>query len=115
MRYRLDPRFVEAYYELAQADLAQHDWSAAYASLEKAIDLDPRALDARLDRGRLYLAARQFGNAEAEANYILKQQPRRRWRLPTPWRGTDRRAESDNALAAFAKLTSYGRMTPMLI
>ena len=35
---RLDPRFVDAYYQLAQADLAQHDWNAAYESLEKAIE-----------------------------------------------------------------------------
>ena len=52
---RIDPRFVDAYYQLAQADLAQREWSAAYASLEKAVDLDPGRLDARLDRGRLYL------------------------------------------------------------
>jgi Tfp pilus assembly protein PilF len=50
---RIDPRFVDAYYQLAQADLAQHNWNAAYASLEKAIDLDPTRLDVRLDRGRL--------------------------------------------------------------
>src|SRR5580658_10593087 len=72
---RIDPRFVDAYYQLAQADLAQHDWNGAYASLQKAIELDPTRLDARLDRGHLYLAAREFGNAETEANYILKQQP----------------------------------------
>src|SRR5580658_5136376 len=72
---RLDPRFVDAYYQLAQADLAQHDWDAAYTSLEKAIELDPGRLDARLDRGRLYLAARQFDRAEDEANDILKHEP----------------------------------------
>src|SRR5271163_1641792 len=70
---RLDPRFVDAYYELAQATLAQHDWKTAYVSLEKAIDLDPSRLDARLDRGRLYLAARQFDKSEEEANFVLKQ------------------------------------------
>src|SRR5450755_412748 len=32
---RLDPRFVDAYYQLAQAYLAQRDWQKAYASLEK--------------------------------------------------------------------------------
>src|SRR5580658_3007871 len=72
---RIDPRLVDAYYQLAQADLAQHDWNGAYASLQEAIELDPTRLDARLDRGHLYLAAREFGNAETEANYILKQQP----------------------------------------
>jgi tetratricopeptide (TPR) repeat protein len=70
---RLDPRFVEAYYELAQADLAQHDWSSAYGYLEKTIELDPSRLDARLDRGRLYLAARQFDKAEDEANFVITQ------------------------------------------
>src|ERR1700747_3011645 len=70
---RLDPRFAEAYYQLAQADLARHDWSAAYEYLEKAIELDPGRLDARLDRGRLFLAAREFDKAEDEANFILKQ------------------------------------------
>ena len=46
---RIDPRFVDAYYQLAQASLAQHDWKAAYDSLQKAINLDPTRLDARLD------------------------------------------------------------------
>src|SRR6202035_2672811 len=55
---RLDPRFVDAYYELAQANLARHDWNAAYAALEKTIELNPNRLDARLGRGRIYLAAR---------------------------------------------------------
>src|SRR5437660_7854365 len=49
---KLDPRFVDGYYQLAQADLAQHDWRAAYDSLQKAIELDPNRRDARLDRGR---------------------------------------------------------------
>jgi Tfp pilus assembly protein PilF len=62
---RLDPRFVDAYYQLAQADLAQREWGAAYASLEKAVDLDASRLDVRLDRGRLYLASREFDKAEA--------------------------------------------------
>src|SRR6202050_3230575 len=73
---RLDPSFVEAYYQLARADLAQHDGRAAYAALEKAIALDPKRLDARLDRGRLYLSARQFDKAEDEAVFILKQDPK---------------------------------------
>src|SRR6202163_2532165 len=73
---RLDPRFVDAYYQLAQADLAQRDWKAAYVSLEKAIELDPGRLDARLDRGRLYLAAREFDKAEEEANSILQLEPK---------------------------------------
>jgi tetratricopeptide (TPR) repeat protein len=73
---RLDPRFVDAYYQLAQADLAQRDWQGAYASLAKAIELDPGRMDARLDRGRLYLSARDFDKAVEEANSILKGEPK---------------------------------------
>src|ERR1700692_4279835 len=72
---RLDPRFVDAYYQLAQADLAQRDWRGGYTSLEKAIEIDPGRVDARLDRGRLYLAARQFDNAAQEANAVLAKEP----------------------------------------
>jgi Tfp pilus assembly protein PilF len=72
---RLDPRSVEAYYQLAQADLARNDWGGAYVSLEKAIALDPGRLDARLDLGRLYIASRNFTAAEVEANNILKLEP----------------------------------------
>lgn len=72
---RVDPRFVDAFYQLAQAELAQHNWHSAYVSLERTIALDPTRLDAQLDRGRLYLAARQFNNAEDDAQFILKRQP----------------------------------------
>src|ERR1700694_5358703 len=72
---RLDPRFVDAYYQLAQADVAQRDWQGAFASLQKAIELDPGRLDARLDRGRLYFAARQFDKSEEEAKSVLQKEP----------------------------------------
>jgi tetratricopeptide (TPR) repeat protein len=103
---RLDPRFVDAYYQLAQADLAQHDWSSAYASLEKAIELDPTRLDARLDRGRLYLAARQFDNAEEEANFILKQQPNEVGAYQLLGAALIGEQKPDKALAAFTKVTA---------
>jgi len=100
---RIDPRFVDAYYQLAQASLAQHNWNAAYESLEKAIALDPTRLDARLDRGRLYLAARQFGDAEADANYILKQQPSDVGAYQLLGVALNGEQKPDQALAAFAK------------
>lgn len=102
---RLDPRFVDAYYQLAQADMAQQDWSAAYASLENAIGLDPTRLDARLDRGRLYLAARQFDNAEDEASFILKQQPNDVGAYQLLGAALIGQQKPDKALAAFAKVT----------
>src|ERR1700721_3512986 len=38
---RLDPRFVDAYYQLAQADLAPRDWRRADTALEKPSGLAP--------------------------------------------------------------------------
>jgi tetratricopeptide (TPR) repeat protein len=73
---RLDPRFADAYYQLAQAELAQQNWTGAYKDLQKAIELDPAQLDARLTRGRLFLAARQFDKAEEDANAVVLQDPR---------------------------------------
>jgi len=102
---RQDPRFVEAYYQLAQADLAQRDWSAAYASLKKAIDLDPSRLDVRLERGRLYLASREFDKAEDEAILILKRESSNIGAyqlLGTALMGAHK---PDEALAAFSKVT----------
>jgi tetratricopeptide (TPR) repeat protein len=73
---RLDPRSADAYYQLAQAELAQQHWDGAYGDLEKTIELDPSRLDARLARGRLYLAARQYDRAEEDANAVLQQDPK---------------------------------------
>jgi len=102
---RLDHRFVEAFYQLAHADMALNDWSAAYATLAKTIDLDPTRLDVRLDRGRLYLAAREFNQAEDEATFILKQEPKDVGAYSTPRCRINRPAKPDLALAAFSKLT----------
>src|ERR1700730_14800385 len=102
---RLDPRFVDAYYQLAQADLAQHDWREAYVSLQKAIELDPGRLDARLDRGRLYLAARQFKDAEDEANFILQRQPNDVGAYQLLGAALIREQKPDKSLAAFGKVT----------
>jgi tetratricopeptide (TPR) repeat protein len=102
---RLDPRFVDAYYQLAQANLARHDWTAAYAALEKTIELNPSRLDARLDRGRIYLAARQFNDADDEANFILRQDPRDVSAYQLLGAALIGEQKPDEALAAFAKVT----------
>src|SRR3974390_1266070 len=102
---RIDPRFVDAYYQLAQADLAQHNWRAAYASLEKATELDPNRLDVRLDRGRLYLAARDFTNAEVEASAILKHEPNNVAARQLRGAALVGQQKSDEALVEFSKLT----------
>src|SRR6202158_4883189 len=42
---KLDPRFAEAYYQLAQAELSLQQWSAAVAALQEPINPDPQRVD----------------------------------------------------------------------
>ncbi len=108
---KLDPRFVDAYYQLAQAELAQRNGSAAYGALEKAIELDPNRLDARLDRGRIYLAARDFEGpgggfkkAEEEANFVISQDPKNVGAYQLLGAALISQQKSEAALAAFSKI-----------
>jgi tetratricopeptide (TPR) repeat protein len=102
---RLDPRFVDAYYQLAQADLAQREWQGAYASLSKAIELDPGRLDARLDLGRLYFAARQFDRANEEAISVLREEPDNIGARQLLGAALIGQQKPDEALESFTKVT----------
>jgi tetratricopeptide (TPR) repeat protein len=72
---KLDPRFAEAYYQLAQADISLHQWNPAFTALQQTIELDAQRLDAHLDVARFYLAARDYEKAEKEASLILGKDP----------------------------------------
>lgn len=80
---KIDPRSVDAYYQLAQADLAQHDFAGAYSSLEeaenqtdtalrqyqKAVDLQPNSAPLETMVGNLYL---HRGDLETARLYYQK-------------------------------------------
>jgi tetratricopeptide (TPR) repeat protein len=106
---RQDPRFADGYYQLAQAHLAEHDWRAAFLSLQRAIELDPTDLDARLDRGRLLLDAHQFTKAEDDANYILEKQPDDRGAYQLLGAALIEEERPDKALAALGKLAALNQ------
>lgn len=72
---KIDPRYVDAYIKLAQADEALHDGNSAYAALEKAVEVDPNREDSRFERAKLMLAARLFPKAEDDATFVLKLDP----------------------------------------
>jgi len=102
---RLDPRSVDAYYQLAHVDLALHDWNSAYASLDKTIELDPSHLDARLDRGRLYLAALAFDRAEDDANFVLSKESMDVGAYQLLGAAMIGERKPDQAIAAFSQVT----------
>jgi tetratricopeptide (TPR) repeat protein len=85
-----DPKYVDAYYQLATADLAQaekdqfmgkedlahSEGQAAYGALTQAISVDPNRVDVRIERAKLLSFARDdkdLAEATSDANYILKE------------------------------------------
>ena len=100
---RVDPNYGEAYYQLSQAAKAKRDWQVAYSSLEKVLELDPGRLDARLERGRLYLSARQFDKAEEDANAVLEKDPKNAAGYQLLGAAFIAQQKPEKALEAFAK------------
>jgi len=101
---KIDLRFVDAYYQLAQADLAQHDLRGAYASLARVIELDPNRIDARLDRGRIYLAGREPKKAEDDANFVLAHDAKNAAAYQLLGAALVAQQKNEQALASFSKV-----------
>jgi tetratricopeptide (TPR) repeat protein len=72
---RLDQRDVDAMSGLAHAEMALSSWNDAYAVLQQASVVAPNRMDVHLDLGRIYLIAKDYTNAEQEAELVLKNQP----------------------------------------
>jgi cellulose synthase operon protein C len=72
---QLDPRFAEAHFKLAKADIGLMNWDSALAELRKAVDLQPSNIPAQLELGKLYLAAHQYGDGEQAALVVLEKEP----------------------------------------
>lgn len=78
---KVDPKYVEGYYQLAQADLGNRDAAGAFKALGQAISLDPNRLDARLDRSEILFVAgandpKNYDAAIEDVDYVLKQDPK---------------------------------------
>lgn len=52
---QLDPRYVDALFNLAHADIALARWGDAYSALQQASALAPERLDVHLELGRILL------------------------------------------------------------
>lgn len=72
---KVDPRFVEAYYQLGMSNVALHDWNGAFRALEEAQTLDEGRSDVKLELGQLYLASNNADLARAAANSLLQANP----------------------------------------
>ncbi|MCG8551365.1 MAG: tetratricopeptide repeat protein [Desulfobacterales bacterium] len=72
---QIDPDFAQAYHFLGKAELRSKKPKAAFGALAKAVKLDPENTGARLDLGRLLLAANALDRAEEQIDAVLKNAP----------------------------------------
>ncbi len=72
---KADPEFAEAYLLLAKVSVAAQDWRGAFANFNRAAELNPNLVEARLGRGQIYLLSRQPDQAETEAQAVLELEP----------------------------------------
>src|SRR5208283_2926853 len=72
---QLDPRFVEAHYQLAQTYLKLQDYNHAYAELLRTVDLAPDHYPAQLDLANLLISAHDLNQASAHLDVLRAKQP----------------------------------------
>ena len=72
----LDPRFGEARLKLGNALIANGDTVGAYREYIRAADLLPGDAQAQMRAGQMHLLARQFPEARARAEALLKIDPK---------------------------------------
>lgn len=106
---KIDPKYAEAYYQLAKASEAQGDLKTAYGALNQAMSVDPSRSDIRLAHGAFLLAIRNpqyYSDATSDAEFVLKEDPKNMdaHRLLAMIYGTENKY--DQALQEFAKVAT---------
>ena len=74
---QIDPKFAEAHYQLAEADMKLSKNSEAFKEMSQVVELDPNHLKARVAVGGMYVASGHnfYGNAEEQARYVIDHDP----------------------------------------
>ena len=72
---QIDNSYEDAHYRLAQCYLRQGIWRGAYQELTKSTELKPDDEKAQIGLGNLLLSSKQFKDAQAHAEEVLKRDP----------------------------------------
>ena len=72
---QIDLDYAEAYYYLGLTELKDGNPRPAYGALSKAVELDPGLMEAQLELGKLFNAARAPEQALEKADLILGKDP----------------------------------------
>ena len=102
---QVDPRSVDAFFQLALANEALRQWNDAFTALRLAQEAGPQRLDVRNELAKLYLAAGKDQEAEDEVSFVLQKDPGNA--VANQLKGTIAIAQRDydNAVAPFNRLT----------
>jgi tetratricopeptide (TPR) repeat protein len=76
---KVDPRYGDAYFALAKADLAQGDPRGSYQALTQAISVDPGRADIRILRAELLSSSsgeKDLDQGVEDVKYVLQQDPK---------------------------------------
>jgi cellulose synthase operon protein C len=72
---QIDPKFVEAHYQLARTYAKAQDWNDTYRELATTVDLQPQNYQARLDLANLLIAAGELKQAQEQVDVLASKQP----------------------------------------
>jgi len=72
---KIDPKFAQAYFNLAKCDEKLGLWSRAYNELQRAVEFQPANWEAQIEIGNLLLAAKQYDRVEEKAKLVLADNP----------------------------------------
>jgi tetratricopeptide (TPR) repeat protein len=70
---KVDPKFEQAHYQLAETYIRLQAWPEAYHELKQTIDIDPGNRKAEIEMGDLLVAARLLSEAQAVAERLLQK------------------------------------------
>jgi len=76
---REDPRYLEAWNNLASAELARGEWQSAVEAACRAVDLDRDYADAHFNLAQAYLALGRRDEARRHARTYLRFDPTSEW------------------------------------
>ncbi len=71
---QIDPKTAAPYYYLGRIAEQGQDWRKAFGFYNKAVELGPELLDARIRLGRFDLLAGEIDKAEEQANEVLSRE-----------------------------------------
>jgi tetratricopeptide (TPR) repeat protein len=72
---KIDPRFVDAFYELGKSQVAMRQGQEALKSYTQALTIAPARDDIRIDLAKLYLGGSLPKEAEQEARTVIEHNP----------------------------------------